>query len=62
MAGFLSDTTQKGGSDGHDAGCQKPCIKNGFLDPIIKDTTDHGLRTPNEAFFHQNPKLLGLGR
>ena len=41
MAGFLSDTTQKGGSDVHDAGCQKPCIKNGFLDPIIKDTTDH---------------------
>ena len=22
----------------------------------------HGLRTPNEAFFHLNPKLLGLGR
>ena len=22
----------------------------------------HELRTPNEAFFHQNPKLLGLGR
>ena len=22
----------------------------------------HGLRTPNEAFFHQNPKLLGLDR
>ena len=22
----------------------------------------HGLRTPNEAFFHQNTKLLGLGR
>ena len=22
----------------------------------------HGLWTPNEAFFHQNPKLLGLGR
>ena len=22
----------------------------------------HGLRTPNEAFFHWNPKLLGLGR
>ena len=22
----------------------------------------HGLRTPNETFFHQNPKLLGLGR
>ena len=40
MAGFLSDTTQKGGSDGHDAGCQKPCIKNGFLDPIIKDHLD----------------------
>ena len=24
--------------------------------------TDHGLRMPNEAFFHQNPKLLGLDR
>ena len=24
-------------------------------------TQTHGLRTPNEAFFHQNPKLLGLG-
>jgi hypothetical protein len=23
---------------------------------------DHGLRTPNEAFFYQIPKLLGLGR
>ena len=23
---------------------------------------NHGLRTPNEAFFHQNLKLLGLGR
>jgi hypothetical protein len=22
----------------------------------------HGLRTPNEAFFHWNPELLGLGR
>ena len=22
----------------------------------------HGLRTPNEAFFHRNPELLGLGR
>ena len=22
----------------------------------------HGLRTPNDAFFHKNPKLLGLGR
>ena len=22
----------------------------------------HGLRTPNEAFFHLNPELLGLGR
>ena len=22
----------------------------------------HGLRTPNEVFFHRNPKLLGLGR
>ena len=24
--------------------------------------TVHGLRTPNEAFFHWNPELLGLGR
>ena len=23
---------------------------------------DHGLWTPNEAFFHWNPELLGLGR
>ena len=23
---------------------------------------EHGIRTPNEAFFHLNPKLLGLGR
>ena len=23
---------------------------------------EHRLRTPNEAFFHRNPKLLGLGR
>ena len=22
----------------------------------------HGLRTPDEAFFHRNPKILGLGR
>ena len=22
----------------------------------------HGLRTPNEAFFHRNPKLFGLGQ
>ena len=22
----------------------------------------HELQTPNEAFFHQNPKLLGLGK
>jgi hypothetical protein len=25
-------------------------------------TLDHGLRTPNEAFFNGNPELLGLGR
>ena len=29
---------------------------------ISIDAQLHGLRTPNEAFFHQNPKLLGLGR
>jgi hypothetical protein len=26
------------------------------------DYSSHGLRTPNEAFFHRNSKLLGLGR
>ena len=26
------------------------------------DTLVHGLRTLNEAFFHRNPNLLGLGR
>ena len=26
------------------------------------DGTYHGLRMPNEAFFHQNPKMLGLFR
>ena len=25
-------------------------------------TQTHGLRTPNEALFHKNPKLLGLDR
>ena len=29
---------------------------------LIVDSHDLGLRTPNEAFFHQNPELLGLGR
>ena len=29
---------------------------------LTTDEMIHGLRTPNEAFFHQNPKLLGLGR
>ena len=29
---------------------------------VFLHVTQHGLRTPNEAFFHQNPKLLGLGR
>ena len=31
------------------------CTKNGIR-------VTHGLQTPIEAFFHQNPKLLGLGR
>ena len=26
------------------------------------DQGGHGQRTPNEAFFHRNPKLLGLDR
>ena len=36
-----------------------------FHSRVWQLTTDemiHGLRTPNEAFFHQNPKLLGLAR
>ena len=27
---------------------------------VINLGLKHGLRMPNEAFFHQNPKLLGL--
>jgi hypothetical protein len=27
----------------------------------LDDTGSHGLRMPNETFFHRNPKLLGLG-
>ena len=34
------------------------CIKRSR----IFSTHNHGLRTPNEAFFHWNSKLLGLGR
>ena len=29
---------------------------------FIFECVCHGLRTPNEAFFHWNPDLLGLGR
>ena len=29
---------------------------------LLYYVTEHGLQTPNEAFFHQNPKLLGLGK
>ena len=29
---------------------------------LTTDEMIHGLRTLNEAFFHQNPKVLGLGR
>ena len=28
----------------------------------IPNRFSHGLRTPNEDFFHRNPKLFGLGR
>ena len=28
----------------------------------VKYRRNHGLRTPNKAFFHLNPELLGLGR
>ena len=30
--------------------------------PKSSHAEEHGLRTPNEAFFHQSPKLLSLGR
>ena len=29
---------------------------------LSKASKVHGLRTPNEAFFHRDPKHLGLGR
>ena len=29
---------------------------------VLEVSTYHGLWTPNEAFFHQNTKLLGLDR
>ena len=29
---------------------------------MIQNLRNHGLRTPNKAFFHRTPKLLGLGR
>ena len=33
-----------------------------FVCSFLSNRFIHGLRTPNEAFFHWNPKLLGLGR
>ena len=36
------------------------CLKQS-LEDFLEDY-DHGLLTPNEAFFHWNPELLGLGR
>ena len=29
---------------------------------LASDAFSHKLRTPNEAFIHQNPNFLGLGR
>ena len=29
--------------------------------PFSQNSSIHGLWSPNEAFFHKNPKLLGLG-
>ena len=29
---------------------------------MLLDRQRHGLRTPSEAFFYQNPKILGLDR
>ena len=39
-------------------------VKQGLIRDKRKkrDGAGHGLRTPNEAFFHRNPKNLGLGR
>ena len=33
-----------------------------FLCAGYQDWPGHGLQTPNEAFFHGNPKVLSLGR
>jgi hypothetical protein len=42
------------------------CTEDAFVLLILTYLTiiagKHRLRTPNEAFFHQNPKFLGLGR
>ena len=40
------------------------CIKEIFRIPTYHDFfgQKHGLQMPNEAFFHWNPELLGLGR
>ena len=33
-----------------------------FYTSLFSTLCKHGLQTPNGAFFHRNPKLLGLGR
>ncbi len=38
---------------------KRPTIK---WSTTVNNTLGHGLWTPNEAFFHWNPELLGLGR
>ena len=42
--------------------CINALLRNCFAKPILLLLLAHRLRTPNEAFFHRNPKLQGLGR
>ena len=37
-------------------------LTNGAAVEDYNEGKKHGLWTPDEAFFHRNPKLLGLGR
>ena len=41
---------------------QKASSNANIAESIRSHAIDHGLRTPNEAYFHQNRKILGLGR
>jgi hypothetical protein len=38
------------------------CTYAFYCGEALLKSCEHGLQTPNEAFFHQNPKLMGFGR